>query len=119
MFSTVRNDTLSRSMRKLQVLLLSLILLTVGGFAKGRSSAPRRSTSKSHVTTKSRASKSTGTTIPKSSRDVTVHGYTRKNGKQVQSYKRTAPNGTQKDNFSTKGNVNPYTGKKGTKTPKK
>jgi len=26
---------------------------------------------------------------------------------------------TIRDNFSTKGNVNPYTGKKGTKTPKK
>jgi hypothetical protein len=106
-------------MRKLQVLLLSLILLTVGGFAKGRSSAPRRSTSKSTVTKKSSAPQSTGTTVHKRRSDVTVHGYTTKNGKQVQSYKRTAPNGTQKDNFSTKGNVNPYTGKKGTKTPKK
>jgi hypothetical protein len=37
----------------------------------------------------------------------------------VQTYKRTASNSTQKDNFSTKGNVNPYTGKKGTKTAKK
>src|SRR5215472_4559726 len=78
--SIVRNGTLSRGMRKLQVLLLSLILLTVSGFAKGRSSAPRRCTSKSRVTTTSRASKSTGTTTPKSSRDVTVHGYTKKNG---------------------------------------
>jgi len=32
---------------------------------------------------------------------------------------RTAPNGTQKDNFSTKGNVNPYTGQRGTKPAKK
>ena len=104
-------------MRKLQVLLLSLILLTAGGFAKGRSSAPRRSSSK--TTTKSTKPKSAGRAVPKGSSDTTVHGYTKKNGTHVQSYKRTTPNGTQKDNFSTKGNVNPYTGKKGTKTPKK
>jgi hypothetical protein len=48
-----------------------------------------------------------------------VSGYTRKDGKRVGPYVRSAPNGTQKDNFSTKGNVNPYTGKKGTKTAKK
>jgi hypothetical protein len=33
------------------------------------------------------------------------------------SYTRTHENGTQKDNFSSKGNVNPYTGKVGTKEP--
>jgi hypothetical protein len=104
-------------MRKVQVLLLSLMLLTVGGFAKGRSSAPRRSTPK--TTAKTTKPKSAGRTVPKSSSDTTVHGYTKKNGTHVQSYERKAPNGTQKDNFSTKGNVNPYTGKKGTKTPKK
>jgi hypothetical protein len=103
-------------MRTVQVLLLSLILLTTGGFAKGRSSGPRRSTSKATTSTKP---KSTGKAVPKSSSDKTVKGYTKKNGTVVQSYKRKAPNGTQDDNFSTKGNVNPYTGKKGTKAPTK
>jgi len=53
----------------------------------------------------------------KSNSDVHVHGYTRKNGTVVRPYTRTAENGTQRDNFSTKGNINPYTGKRGTKKP--
>ena len=44
---------------------------------------------------------------------VRVSGYYRKNGTYVQPYFRTAPNSTKNDNFSTKGNVNPYTGKPG------
>ena len=47
----------------------------------------------------------------------TVHssGYTRNNGTYVHPYTRTAGNSTQSDNFSSKGNVNPYTGQAGTK----
>jgi hypothetical protein len=44
-----------------------------------------------------------------------VSGHTTKNGTYVKPHRQTNPNGTQKDNYSTKGNVNPYTGKKGTK----
>lgn len=47
---------------------------------------------------------------------TTVHSYKKKDGTVVQSYKRTIPDGTKRNNFSTKGNVNPYTGKKGTKS---
>lgn len=46
---------------------------------------------------------------------VNVHSYTTKSGKHVNSYVRTAPDSTRLDNWSTKGNVNPFTGKKGTK----
>jgi hypothetical protein len=49
------------------------------------------------------------------SRDVYVHGYTRKDGTEVAAYHRTAPNGTLDDNYSTRGNINPYTGQPGTK----
>lgn len=49
----------------------------------------------------------------------TVQGYSKKNGTYVQSYKRTAPNSTQRDNWSSRGNANPYTGKAGYKTPNK
>ena len=35
----------------------------------------------------------------------------------VKAHARTAPNKSKKDNWSTIGNVNPYTGKKGTKRP--
>ena len=46
-----------------------------------------------------------------------VNGYFKRNGTYVAPHMRTAPNGTRFDNWSTKGNVNPYTGKAGTKDP--
>jgi len=46
---------------------------------------------------------------------VHVKGYTKKNGTYVAPHERSAPNHTKNDNYSTKGNVNPYTGKEGTK----
>jgi len=39
-----------------------------------------------------------------------THGYTRRNGTYVHPYHATNPNGTKRDNYSTKGNVNPWTG---------
>jgi hypothetical protein len=44
-----------------------------------------------------------------------VKGYTKKDGTHVSSYHKTTPNRTKNDNYSHKGNTNPYTGKKGTK----
>ncbi|RYZ69114.1 MAG: hypothetical protein EOP09_08285 [Proteobacteria bacterium] len=44
-----------------------------------------------------------------------VRSYKRSNGSTVQSHERTRANLTRSDNWSTKGNVNPYTGKIGTK----
>lgn len=44
-----------------------------------------------------------------------VSGYTNSNGTYVQGYYRTTPNTTRNDNYSTVGNVNPYTGTYGTK----
>lgn len=44
-----------------------------------------------------------------------VKGYTKKNGTYVAPHYRSDPNGTKLDNWSTKGNYNPYTGKAGTK----
>jgi len=46
---------------------------------------------------------------------VHVKGHTKKDGTYVAPHVRTSPNGTKNDNYSTKGNVNPYTGKEGTK----
>jgi len=51
-------------------------------------------------------------------RSIRVKGYTRRSsGAYVQSYRRTSPNRSKWDNYSTKGNINPYTGKKGTISP--
>jgi hypothetical protein len=93
-------------MRILQALLLSLVLMV--GSAVG-STAPRHATK----------TKTVARTGDSSHSVKTVKAYIKKNGAPVQTYKRTAPNRTQKDNFSTQGNVNPYTGKKGTKTAEK
>jgi hypothetical protein len=46
--------------------------------------------------------------------DVKVKEYTSKKGKVVKEYIRKAPNKTTADNYSKKGNTNPYTNKKGT-----
>lgn len=46
-----------------------------------------------------------------------VKAYTKKDGTRVESHERTKANNKTADNWSTKGNVNPNTGKKGTKNP--
>lgn len=51
--------------------------------------------------------------------DVYVKGYIKKDGTYVAPHYRSNPNSSQYDNWSTKGNVNPYTGKKGYKNPDK
>ena len=53
------------------------------------------------------------------SRSVYVHGYYRKDGTYVHGYHRTKANHTKLDNYSTKGNMNPWTGKPGTVDPLK
>jgi hypothetical protein len=44
-----------------------------------------------------------------------VNPYTRQDGTFVQGHQQTNPNGTQRDNYGTLGNVNPYTGAIGTR----
>lgn len=48
-----------------------------------------------------------------------VKGYFKKDGTYVKGHYKTMPNNNMYDNFSTKGNVNPYTGELGTIIPKK
>lgn len=44
-----------------------------------------------------------------------VSGYTRQDGTYVAPHMQTNPNSTRNDNWSTRGNINPYTGQYGTK----
>lgn len=54
------------------------------------------------------------TTLPSST--VTYQsGYYKSNGTYVEPHYKTTPNGTNLDNFSTRSNLNPYTGSTGTK----
>ena len=48
---------------------------------------------------------------------VAVRGYYRSNGTYVPPHYRSAPDGSVYNNYSTKGNQNPYTGKSGTVNP--
>lgn len=48
-----------------------------------------------------------------------VRGHVKKDGTYVQPHRATNPNQTQRDNWSSKPNVNPYTGKPGTKEAEK
>lgn len=43
-----------------------------------------------------------------------VNGYYRSDGTYVQPHYRSDPDGNPNNNYSHKGNVNPYTGKRGT-----
>lgn len=51
------------------------------------------------------------------SQEVRVRGYTKADGTYVAPSVRTAPNDTRTDNWSSKPNVNPYTGQAGTQDP--
>ena len=90
---------------------LALFVASGSAVAKGSHSSSHHSSS-----TKSHTSKACCST---SRSDEHVRGYTKKDGTHVDGYMKTAPNSTEKDNFSTRGNTNPYTGKEGTKEPKK
>ena len=48
---------------------------------------------------------------------VQVRGYTTKSGKYVAPHRRTTPDHSINNNYSTKGNINSYTGKEGTVVP--
>ncbi len=45
--------------------------------------------------------------------DQYVNGYTRKDGTYVEGHQRTDANSSTYDNYSSKGNTNPYTGQQG------
>lgn len=47
---------------------------------------------------------------------VRVNGYTTKRGTYVAPSYRSSPNSYKSDNYSSKGNYNPYSGRTGTKT---
>jgi hypothetical protein len=47
-----------------------------------------------------------------------VRPYQTQSGTYVQPHYQTNPNNTQMDNYGTRGNINPYTGQVGTRTPR-
>ena len=57
--------------------------------------------------------------VPSFAADHAVKGYVKKDGTYVAPTLATNPNATKVDNYSSKGNVNPATGKEGTVEPYK
>lgn len=48
-----------------------------------------------------------------------TRGYVKKDGTYVAPSHATNPNKSKRDNYGSKGNTNPYTGRQGTKDPEK
>jgi hypothetical protein len=87
-----------------------LVLLVFGTMSPAE--AGRRGGGGSHSSS-TRSSGTSGTGSSSSSHSVS--GYTKKNGTRVAPHRQTNPDHTQRNNYSTKGNVNPSTGKTGTR----
>lgn len=62
---------------------------------------------------------STFPTISLAAGDHAVKGRITKSGSYVAPTRATNPNSTQRDNYGSKPNINPSTGKQGTRTPNK
>ena len=86
------------------VMATALSLVSFAAFASGHSYGYKSSHSQSFGSSYSQPA-------------VHVSGYTTKSGNYVAPYMRTAPNNTKVDNWSSRPNVNPYTGQVGTKDP--
>ena len=83
-----------------------------GSKSSGRSSSGGKSASR-NTTSDKNSSKSKRT----KNSDVAVDGYMKKDGTYVAPHMRSGADATKQNNFSTKGNINPYTGQPGTKDP--
>jgi len=88
-------------------LLVGVLVLTFGSGAEAGRRGGGSHSSKSH-------SGMSGTGSSSSSSHV-VRGYTTKRGTVVAPHRQTLPDHTQRNNYSTKGNVNPSNGKVGTR----
>jgi hypothetical protein len=86
-------------------LLFPSFALGRGGGGHSSSSSSSSHSSSSHSSSKSSSSGSS----------VHVQGHTTKDGKYVPPHERSKPDGNFSNNWSTKGNVNPFTGKEGTR----
>ena len=95
----------------LSMVSFALVFTSMAEARKSSSSSGRSSYSSKSSSTKS-SSPGYGTGSKSSS--TSVKGYTKKNGTYVAPAKRSTPDSTTKNNWSTKPNTNPYTGKQGT-----
>lgn len=98
-------------MRRLAIA-LAFLLIAPAAYARGGKGSGSHRSGGSHSSGSHRSS-SGGSHGSR----VGVKGYTKKNGTYVAPHTRSAPNHSKRDNWSSRGNVNPTTGKTGTKDP--
>ena len=101
---------------KKSLLLFSTLIVAILGFAQ----FPTKTEAKTSVSVHRVSVARTVYKAPKivhvpTTKPVAVKGYVKKSGTVVKPYMKTTPNKTKTDNYSTKGNLNPFTGKVGTK----
>jgi hypothetical protein len=102
-------------MQKLIFVVLALSL-TLPGMAKGgRASYGGGDSGGSHALASPHAPSRTTTGTGAKSQHEHVSAYTKKDGTRVATHDRSAKDGTKSNNWSAKGNMNPETGKVGTK----
>jgi hypothetical protein len=94
----LRMPASEKFMQRLTVIIWLFLLTPLPVF--GRSSH-------SHGSYRSHRSTGTAACCSRKTSDLRVHGHIKKNGTVVHPYHRTHQNGTLRDNFSTKGDVNP------------
>jgi len=95
---------------------LALVVLLIAALGSSVEAGRRGGGGSSHSSRRSSggsSSKMTGTGSSSSSH--AVRGYTTKRGTVVAPHRQTNPDHTQRNNYSTKNNVNPSNGKVGTK----
>lgn len=94
---------------KMKIILVAVLTLslTLPAFARGGHSA-------GHASPSGHTAKAATGTGAKATHEH-VGGYTKKDGTIVKGHDRSTKDGTKDNNWSTKGNTNPETGKPGTK----
>jgi hypothetical protein len=101
-----------KTMRTIRMIILVTVLaLGLGSVAE----AGRRGGGGGSHSSRSSRSHSGMTGTGSSSSSHAVRGYTTKRGTYVAPHRQTNPDHTQRNNYSTRGNVNPWTGKAGTR----
>jgi len=96
------------------VLVLGVTSLSEARPRGGGGSSHGSTSQGSHASHASRSPSGTAGTGSSSSSHA-VRGYTTQRGTYVAPHRQTTPDHTQRNNYATKGNVNPSTGKTGTK----
>ena len=107
-------------MKKLVLTMVALVAMATTSFAQSpfedmirRNLSSRSNSSYSVPSVTYSVPKVTYSTPSVNYNTTSVSGYYRSNGTHVQSHVRTMPNSTNWDNFSTRGNSNPFTGSTG------